>query len=253
MEYKYTPSGANYAMYAAGGVFYAAPGHTAFPVRLAVEIYRRCLVIRSAQGMKDPAVVYDPCCGGAYHLATMAYFNWQEIAAIYASDIDEDALGIATRNLSLLTPDGMDRRIAELSSLHEQYGKASHATALGHARSLRQRLATLSRGHRTEAHLFRADAKNGAAIASQLGGATIDVVLTDTPYGRISSWGAGASAQAQAGDAIYQLLEVLLPHLATTAVVAVAAAKKDGIAHEHYRRVGKVSIGKRQVVLLQPG
>ncbi len=115
MEYKYTQAHESYEMYAAGGVFYSAPGLTAFPVRLAVEIFRRCQAIRAAQGAQGPAVVYDPCCGGAYHLATMAYFNWDQIAGIYGSDIDEDALGVATRNLSLLTLDGMDRRIAELT------------------------------------------------------------------------------------------------------------------------------------------
>ena len=63
-----------------------------FPCRLAVEIFRRCQALRAAQGAQGPAVVYDPCCGGAYHLATMAYFNWDQIAGIYGSDIDVDAL-----------------------------------------------------------------------------------------------------------------------------------------------------------------
>ena len=251
MDYKYTQAHESYEMYAAGGVFYSAPGLTAFPVRLAVEIFRRCQAIRAAQGAHNPAVVYDPCCGGAYHLATMAYFNWDQIAGIYASDIDEDAVGVAARNLSLLTLDGMDRRIAELVSLRQQFDKKSHVAALHNARTLKQRLSELSHDYQVETHVFRTDATDGAAVESQLDGTTIDVVLTDVPYGQGSSWHASLSTHDKIMDPVYQLLDALLPHLAATAVVAVAAAKKDRIAHGYYKRVAKINVGRRQVVLLR--
>jgi tRNA G10 N-methylase Trm11 len=252
MEYKYTPPGENYTAYAAGGVFYAAPGHTAFPVRLAVEVFRRCLALRAAAGATGPAVVYDPCCGSAYHLATMAYFTWEQIAAIYASDIDEDALGIARRNLSLLTVAGMDRRIAQVADLHQQYGKPSHAEALEHARMLRERLIALSGSNLLPTHLFRADATGAAGMATGLKDIAIDVVLTDVPYGLGSTWRAGDHPHLQGGALIQQMLAALLPHLAPHAVVAVAAAKKDHVADTRYRRVERLSIGQRQVVILRP-
>jgi hypothetical protein len=251
MEYKYTPSGESYAAYAAGGVFYAAPGHTAFPVRLSVEIFRRCLAIRAASGAVGPAVVYDPCCGSAYHLATMAYFNWEEIAAIYASDIDEDALGIAARNLSLLTLTGMDRRIAELTSLHRQYGKASHAGALEHAFSLRSQVLELHSGHPLSPHIFRADATEGPAISAGLSGTKIDIVLTDVPYGQGSIWRHGETTSSRGGMPIQDMLAALFPHLAPHALVVIAAAKRDPIAQELYQRVERLSVGGRQVVLLR--
>jgi hypothetical protein len=252
MEYQYTPAGENYEMYAAGGVFYSAPGLTAFPVRLAVEIFRRCLAIRAGWGASNPAVVYDPCCGGAYHLATMAYFNWDRIACIHCSDIDEDALGVAARNLSLLTMDGMDKRIAELASLHQQYGKASHLASLQHATGLRQDLAQATQRHALATHVFRADATDAAAISVVLSETKIDIVLTDIPYGRWSTWAAGTRALANGADPAHQLLESLLPILSINAVIAIAAPKKDKISHAYCKRLVRLQVGMRQIVILQP-
>ena len=252
MEYKYTQAHESYEMYAAGGVFYSAPGLTAFPVRLAVEIFRRCQAIRAAQGAQGPAVVYDPCCGGAYHLATMAYFNWDQIAGIYGSDIDEDALGIATRNLSLLTVDGMDRRIADLTDLHQQYGKASHGASQKHAEQLRALLVEMVQHHTLTAQLFRADATDATAIAAALPGVKIDIVLTDIPYGRLAGWGSSSLALVHGEDPIPQMLESLLPVLSDNSVLAVAAAKKDKIAHACYERLARLQVGARQIVILRP-
>jgi 23S rRNA (guanine2535-N1)-methyltransferase len=252
MDYKYTQAHESYEMYAGGGVFYSAPGLTAFPVRLAVEIFRRCQAIRAAQGAHGPAVVYDPCCGGAYHLATMAFFNWNQIAGIYGSDIDDDALGIAARNLSLLTLDGMDRRIADLTGLYQQHGKASHEAALQHAQQLRQRLAEAVRHHPLATQLFGADATDAAAIAAALPNVKINVVLTDIPYGRLAGWGAGSLALMRGGDPIHHLLESLLPVLSDNSVLAVAAAKKDKIVHACYERLTRMQVGARQIVIMRP-
>jgi hypothetical protein len=256
MEYKYTPEREDYSMYAAGGVFHSAPGLTAFPVRLAVEIFRRCQAIRSRQGAEGRAVVYDPCCGGAYHLATLAFFNWERIAAIYASDVDADALGVAARNLALLDPHGLEQRAAELAALHRQFGKDSHAASLEHALALRQRLVELRTGHVIETHLFCADATDGAAVQGGLVGAKIDIVLADIPYGQASQWRFAAPAAGNtAGDAaepVQRLLDSLLPALAAHAVVAIAAGKQDRVKHTAYRRLERFTVGKRQLVILQP-
>lgn len=252
MEYKYTQAHESYEMYAAGGVFYSAPGLTAFPVRLAVEIFRRCQALRAAQGAQGPAVVYDPCCGGAYHLATMAYFNWDQISGIYCSDIDDNALGVAARNLSLLTLDGLDRRIAELTDLHQQYGKASHRASLQHAEQLRQHLVEAVQHHPLVTQIFSADVTDGAAVAAALPDVKIDIVLTDIPYGRLAGWGSSSLALAQGQDPIRQLLESLLAVLSSTSVVAVAASKKDKVAHDCFARLARFQIGARQIVILRP-
>jgi tRNA G10 N-methylase Trm11 len=252
MEYKYTPERENYEMYAAGGVFYSAPGHTAFPVRLASEIIRRCMAIRAGWGASGRAIIYDPCCGGAYHLATLTYLNWDRVERIYCSDMDDDALSVATRNLSLLSAAGLDRRMAEIVSLHQQFGKASHAATLQHALVLKQRLSEFSKDHQIEAKVFQADATDSHGIEAQLAEMKVDVVFTDIPYGQQSTWHSDTLALTQAADPVYQLLESLLHILAPTAVVAVAAAKKDKITHARYKRLEKISAGRRQIAILQP-
>lgn len=91
MPYRFATAASDYSDYAGGRVFYGAPGYPALPVRLASEVLQRCLAIR---GATSPAVLYDPCCGGAYHLGTLAYLHWQRIGAIAGSDVDAEALAL---------------------------------------------------------------------------------------------------------------------------------------------------------------
>lgn len=251
MEYKFTAPAENYAPFASGGVFSSAPGHPAFPIRLANELFRRCLAWRKSFGAAGPCVIYDPCCGGAYHLATLAFFNWNSIERIYASDVDADALAVALRNLALLTPVGLERRREQLAELHRQWGKESHATSLHHAQMLKQRLAELSAEHTIATDLFCADATDGAGIAAGLGAAQIDLVLTDIPYGQASQWRFAMPAAVGAREPVQRLLDALLPALAPHAVVAVAAGKGDKIRHAAYRQLEKFNVGKRQIVILR--
>lgn len=248
MDYKFTPSEENYEMYASGGILAAAPGHTAFPVRLANEIFRRCMAFREAQGTTSRCILYDPCCGSAYHLTTLAYFNWSRIERIIGADMDEDALSLATRNLALLTPQGLDKRIQELAAMVEQFAKPSHSTALQNALNLKQKLLKLIDDHSIETQMFRADATDAQTMLAQ----PADVVFTDIPYGQHSHWHSDTQALATTHDPVHQLLEALLPKLQSNAVVAVAASKKDKIRHERYRRLDKFNVGKRQIVILQP-
>jgi len=207
MQYKFTRDRENYEMYASGGVIYAAPGHTAFPVRLANEVFRRCLAFRAAQGMTGPCTLYDPCCGGAYHLTTLAYFNLNSIARIIGSDIDEDAVALARRNLSLLHSAGLERRIEELAALHERFGKPSHAAALDNARILRQWLEQWSTQRRIETAVFRADATDRRSLKAGLAGVRPDVVFTDIPYGWRSNWSPDTLALEAGIDPVQALLD----------------------------------------------
>ena len=77
------------------------------------EVFQRCLALRSERGQHGPVTIYDPCCGSAYHLSALAHLHADAIARIIASDINEDILTVAWRNLDLLTLDGMDRRMVD--------------------------------------------------------------------------------------------------------------------------------------------
>ncbi len=86
MQYKYTDK-INYQDYASGRVPYHRTGRPNFPVRLASEIFQRCL----AYADLDQVSLYDPCCGGAYMLTVIGLLHGDRIKKIYGSDIDKEA------------------------------------------------------------------------------------------------------------------------------------------------------------------
>jgi len=252
MRYRFAKERQDYSDYASGRVFYNFPGHPAFPVRLTSEIFQRCVAFRKTSGITDPCVIYDPCCGGAYHLGTLAYLHWYAISEIIGSDADPEALSLAERNLALLTVDGLDRRMTEISEMLASFKKPSHAAALESAKTLRHRLLKLLETHRVTTRLFQADATDSRSLRDKLHGTRVDVIITDVPYGWRSAWQFSAPAHEAPLGPIWQTLEALLPVLAVQSVVAVAADKRQKIAHEAYRRIERFRVGKRQVALLQP-
>jgi len=252
MQYRFAKERQDYSDYSSGRVFYGLPGHPAFPVRLASEIFQRCVALREAQGATGPCVLYDPCCGGAYHLSTLAYLHWHAIGEIIGSDVDEEILSIARRNLSLLTVEGLDRRTADISRMLMQYRKASHEAALKSAETLRQRLLDLVETHQIEVRLFAADATDSRVVGEKLAGRKVDVVISDIPYGWHSSWQIPDASQASTLSPAWQMLEALLPVLSLGSVVAIASDKRQRVSHEGYRRLERFQVGKRRVVLLQP-
>ena len=163
MPYRFALKRQDYSDYASGRVFYHLPSHPTFPIRLGMEVFERCMAIRTTGGASGPVRMYDPCCGEAYHLAVLAMFYWQSIAEIIGSDIDPEVLSVARRNLSLLTAEGLDRRIHEIGQLSSTYGKASHDQALVSAAALKQKLADNTLDHAITTHLFQADAGDQAA------------------------------------------------------------------------------------------
>lgn len=252
MAYRFALEHQDYSDYAGGRVFYSLPGQPAFPVRLASEIFQHCLAIRQAGGLTAPCVVYDPCCGGAYHLAALAYLHWQAIGKIICSDIDAAALGLARRNLSLLTQAGLDQRAAEITNYIDLYGKLSHVDARQSAARFKQTLAKQIEQHPLETRLFLANALDGAALRQGLDGQTIDIVITDIPYGQKSSWMLPAGDTEVSHPPAWRMLEALLGVLSPHSVVAVASDKQQKISHACYQRFEKFRLGKRQVVILKP-
>jgi 23S rRNA G2445 N2-methylase RlmL len=251
VQYKFAQK-QDYSIYASGGVFYSLPGHPALPVRLASEIFQRCMAIRKREGLTKPCVLYDPCCGGAYHLSVLAYLHWEKIERIIGSDVDQEVLEVAARNLNLLTLTGINDRIAELSNLVERYEKASHQAALSHAQNLRNRLLKLVKSHPLKTELFRANATDKQTIKEHLKDEGVDMVISDVPYGQQTAWEALTSSQTVSEGQIWRMLEGFIGVLAEGAVVAIVADKKQRIGHNKYQRLERFQLGKRQVVLLRP-
>jgi hypothetical protein len=250
MPYRFATKPRDYSTYAGGHVFYSLPNHPALPVRLASETFQRCLAIRRAQQQTGPCRIYDPCCGGAYHLATLAYLHWNEIAALIASDVDPDAVSLADRNLSLLTLEGLKRRERELAALHKAYGKESHRAAVASAGELHHQLCLHLQAHPIQTRVFCADAMDADALAAQMQGVQVDLVLTDLPYGRQTAWRLDTALEAGAAPA-WHLLDALRAVLSPGSLVALIAAKQQALRHEQYRRLEAFRLGKRQVAILQ--
>src|SRR5690349_24530796 len=100
MQYKYAIEQHDYSDLSSGRVFYSLPDHPAFPVRLASEIFQRCVAFRKTiYNISAPCILYDPCCGAAYHLSVLGYLHHEYIQEIIASDIHEKAVASANKNL----------------------------------------------------------------------------------------------------------------------------------------------------------
>jgi hypothetical protein len=267
MPYQFAQERPDYSDLASGRVFHSLSGHPPFPIRLASEVLQRCLAIRAAAGSSGPVTLYDPCCGAAagsservtlydpccgaaYHLSVLAYLHWPALQAIVASDVDPQSVEFAGRNLALLSVEGLDRRIAELTEMYQRYGKESHAAALSSARSLRQRLVDLSALHPIQVRVFQANALDRQAVHSQLQGLQVDIVFTDVPYGQHSQW---QRQFTRAQSPMWAMLDALRDVLVPTSLVAVVSDKQQKGSHEGYRRVQRFQIGKRQIVILRPG
>ncbi len=245
MEYKFATERSNYADLASGNVFYSLPDFPAFPVRLASEIYQRCLALRG-RGI-SPCTIYDPCCGAAYHLSVIAYLHWESICRVICSDIDEKAVSLAKRNLGLLTPGGMKRRSREISAMVRLYDKESHKGALESITRMQEQINRLTAVRPIQTRVFRANALEATSLRAGLQGVEIDVVFSDIPYGQHSQW-----KENQTPDPAWALLEALFEFLSPMSFVAIASDKLQKATHDKYERLEKFQLGKRQVVILRP-
>ncbi|HEY0733984.1 MAG TPA: hypothetical protein VGD69_03690 [Herpetosiphonaceae bacterium] len=247
MPYRFAHERQDYSDFAPGLVFSSLPGRPVFPVRLTDEIFQRCRARLLQLNVPPPYTVYDPCCGSGYLLSTLAYLHWSELTHLIGSDVDPDVLARARRNMSFLTVEGMDQRIGELQSLYEQFGKPSHADALARAESLRQQLAANNHTHSVTPVTFQANALSPAALAAHLKAVTIDMVLTDIPYGIQSTWIEPAREDAVT-NAGWELLEALRGVIAPWTMIAITSNKQPRIVHDAYQRVEQLQIGKRRTL-----
>jgi len=251
MQYKFATEQQDYSDFSSGRVFYSLPGHPAFPVRLASEIFQRCLAHRAAiYSSTSPCTLYDPCCGAAYHLSVLGFLHGERIQKVIGSDIDEKAVALAARNLRLLHRDGLDERSRELLGLLDQYGKESHREALRSASVLEEKLTAFPEGHVLDIQVFQASATDRKAICSHIPRKSVDVVFTDIPYGRHSQW--RETDFEGFSNPLTSMLDVLLDVLSPSSIVAISSDKQQKATHERYERIEHFQVGKRRIVILKP-
>jgi 23S rRNA (guanine2535-N1)-methyltransferase len=250
MSYRFARDQHDYSDFAAGPVFYSLPGRPAFPVRLTSEIFQRCRAHLAQLGRFSPYSVYDPCCGSAYLLATLAYLHWPMIRRLVASDVDPAVIPLAERNLSLVTLAGVEARIAQLDQLHRQFGKPSHAQALMSAQRLRARLLAYSYLPRIESHVFVANALDTVSLQPHLERGMVDLIMTDLPYGQRTTWMESQPSAGASGPG-WQLLEALRAFVLPTTIIALTTNKQQKVVHDAYQRVEHWQIGKRRILFFR--
>ena len=242
MTYKFVEK-ASFEDFSGGRVIYHQPGFTNYPVRLACEIFMRCL----ARVDKAKVNIYDPCCGSGYILTVLGFLYGGRINSIYGSDISSEAVALAEKNLRLLSPEGLLKRKEELYALYRAYGKDSHIQGIESA----ERLLTMVHDSNICCKVFKRDvlvSKEAYRITNidididmNL---DIDIVITDVPYGNLTGW---STAQPFAIDV---MLENIGHNLNQRAVAAISSDKQQKINNPAYMRLEKFKAGKRKVEIL---
>ena len=231
MEYKYGKND-NYEDFSSGRVLYNAKGMTNFPVRLAQEIYGRCL---QYSPKKNNICIYDCCCGGGYLLAVLRFLNQDTIGRIIGSDIDEEMLKIAEKNLSLLSKEGINRRILEIEQMIVSYQKQSHIEAKKSGETLKGLIT-----NDIEVKVFQCDALKSINLDIQP-----DIIITDVPYGNIVNW------QGNEVNVIDKLLDSLYEICSSETIIGICMDKKQKVRNEKFMRLEKQQIGKRRFEILR--
>lgn len=255
MSYRFAVERLDASDLAGGYVLHALPGAPALPVRLADELFQRCLAARPPQAGDAPLVLFDPCCGAGYHLTVLGLLHARRLQSVLGVEIDPNVAQVAQRNLQLLHPAGLDARAAFLAQQVEAFGKESHRQAAAAALRLRGRLEETLQGRTLQTGVWVANALDGRALLGALGPQRADLVLADVPYGLHSHWQGQAALHAPAAagagtDELTALLEALRGVLAPGAVVGLVSDKGQKAAHPAYRRVERFQIGKRRMAVL---
>jgi 16S rRNA G966 N2-methylase RsmD len=236
MKYKYT-SKENFEDLSSGRVLYSLPGASAFPIRLMSEIFQIC---QSLLPNKEKLSIYDPCCGSAYHLTSLAFLHPDIISKIICSDINPDILKFAKQNLSLLNVKGLQIRIDEINDLINKYNKLSHKEALESAFRLQSKIENSD--IKTEYFIMNLLLEQAPNLKS------IDIVFADIPYDNLEKWKGNPTSENE----VKVMLSNLFIDLNPNSIIVIASAKKQVIEHANFIRIKKLTIGKRKITFLKP-
>lgn len=159
----------------------------------------------------------------------LGFLNQGIISEIVGSDIDSDFLRVAENNLSLLTNDGISRRIDEIKIMQEKYQKESHNDAMRSAYHLKEMIRS-----NISIKLFQANVLENIELLK-----IPDIIITDVPYGNLVSWENGS-------EGVSKLMKVIVDVCGEHTIVAVSMDKKQKISSDRFIRLEKQHIGKRK-------
>lgn len=233
MKYRYGKN-ANYEDFSSGRVLYHIKGMTNFPVRLAQEIYGRCL---EYSPKKQDICLYDCCCGGGYLLTVLGFLNQDSLGRVIGSDIDLEILDVAKKNLSLLTREGMDRRIREIEEMIVSFNKESHREAKNSAIRLKGLIKK-----DMESLVFQADALKAIELDIKP-----DIIITDVPYGNLVDW------KGKEQYIVDRLLDSLYQISSPASIIGICMDKGQKVRNDKFIRLEREKIGKRRFEILRKG
>jgi tRNA G10 N-methylase Trm11 len=203
-------------------------------VRLGSELFQRAVHLL---GYRERLTVWDPCCGSGQLVTTIGLLHRKLVRRLVATDIDPAVLPLARTNLSLLTSDGLAAKRAEIARLSERFGKQSHERALAAADRMR---AGAQAGKPVEESVRCADIFNAPALAQAVEGISVDIVITDLPYGRQTHLHGPAEGEPDI-DALLANLTSLLPPRAV--IVLVLAGRR--MPASGHRALATIRAGSR--------
>lgn len=235
MVYRYATEQKDHSALASGNVLRSAPGFPGFPVRLASELFQRSL----AHTRTGSVSLWDPCCGSGYLVTVLGLLHRDRLTRVRASDVDAEAVALAARNLELLTADGLAEREEELRRAARDFGRVEFVERAETARGLAQGLAAAG-GDLLHASWC-------ADVFELTEHVDADLVVTDVPYGELTSW-EGAAPQEEPLRAMLESLGRVLPE---HAVVVVTARTRRIALPEGVRALERVKVGNRAAALVR--
>jgi len=242
-KYQHATNKENYEDYSSGRVLYGATGATNFPVRLSSEIFQQCANYLKSRGKSGPYKIYDPFCGVAYSLTVIGLLHSTEIKSIIASDSDSRILEFAEKNLSLLSTNGLNKRIKELTKFVLEYNKTSHKYALASALRLQSKVEL---SNQITVKCFKFNSISNKDFPQSLSG--IDMIITDLPYGKLTHWEGSITDK----NFTQRFLDNIKSKLNTTSVIAIVSNKKQPILYQGYKIIKTFTIIKRRITILEP-
>lgn len=180
MNYLYATEHKNSEIFSSWRVLYHTRNATAFPVRLIEEIWGRTKYLLHQLWNMWPYDIYDPCGWIGYMMTVLWLLDGSSIETIVVSDINKEFLDYAQKNLSLLSIEGVNKRMKELQDYVSLYNKESHTWALEDAYKI---LNIVEHQNQIRTFTYQNDIMN----SWDLGGHMFDTIIVDFPYWQLVS------------------------------------------------------------------
>jgi len=213
---------------AAGSVIKSYKGNTNFPVRLGHEIFNRCLQYIDN---KEKVTIYDPMCGSGYLLTTVGLLNFNKISKIYGSDINDEVINVARKNLRLLTIEGIKKRENEIQHLLDNYDRESYEIGLQQITIFKNIV-----NKDLDFELFKRDLFE-ESVKSDI---KADIIIMDLPYNNLVNYQGNYSKN--------KLEEQIVRLTQKNTIIAVIKNKAQKLTvNSTLQRLEKIKTGKRVI------